>query len=234
MVFGGDGEGRIDPDIVEVLWPGYDDGFDDSGYVVTGLFDPLPDISGLVSYGSFWYSSSVLLDDDLIMTCGGGYPAMKKCFGLDLNTGSWSEMAEMNYGRTEGHFLVKIGNGVMAIGGSSSLQIEIYNRDFDIWMKMPDWELQESISGRCPVALNEFQVMLIGGTPLSMSTSMILDIRTGIWTKTEPILTPRYAHACLLTEVNGVVGVMVTGKNDHVIDRKQIQLFVKYKRYHLQ
>ena len=36
MVFGGDGEDRIDPDIVEVIWPGYDDGFDDSGYVHTG------------------------------------------------------------------------------------------------------------------------------------------------------------------------------------------------------
>ena len=217
MVFGGDGEDRIDPDIVEVIWPGYDDGFDDSGYVVTGLFDPLPDISEYVSYGSFWYSSSVLLDD-LIMTCGGGYPGMKKCFGLDLNTGSWSEMAEMNYGRTEGQFLVKVGNGVLAIGGSSSLEIEIYNRDFDIWMQIQYWELSQSISRHCMVALDEFQVMVIGGSyPLSMSTSMILDIPTGVWTITEPIPTPRYAHACLLTEVDGVVGVMVTGENKNVL-----------------
>ena len=207
MVFGGDGEDWIDPDIVEVIWPGYDDGYDDSGYAVTGIFDPLPDVSGLVSYGSFWYSSSVLLDEDLIMTCGGGYPGMKNCFGLDLNTGYWSEMAEMNHGRTEGQFLVKVGNGVMAIGGSSSLEIEIYNRDFDVWMKMTDWELQQSMYHHCTVALDEFQVMVIG-----RDSSIILDIRTGIWTKTEPIPTPRYAHACLLTEVNGVVGVMVTGK----------------------
>ena len=110
-----------------------------------------------------------------------------------------------------------------------------YSGDFDIWMTMPDWELQQSISRHCTVALDEFQVMVIGGgSSVTWNTSMILDVRTGIWTKTEPILTPRYAHACLLTEVNGVVGVMVTGKNDHVIDRKQIQLFVKYKRYHLQ
>ena len=57
-----------------------------------------------------------------------------------------------------------------------------------------------------------------GGSSLSMSTSMILDIRTGIWTKTNPFPTPRYAHACLLTEVDGVIGVMVTGKNDHAIN----------------
>ena len=57
---------------------------------------------------------------------------------------------------------------------------------------------------------------------------MILDIRTGTWTKTEPIPTPRYAHACLLTEVNGVAGVMVTGKNDHVIRNKFNFLGTKY------
>ena len=172
----------------------------------------------------------MLLDDDLIMTCGGGYPGMKKCFGLDLNTGSWSEMAEMNYGRTEGQFLVKIGNGVMAIGGSSSLEIEIYNRDFEVWMQMQNWELSQSISRHCMVALDEFQIMVIGGQGgiHSMSTSMILDIRTGIWTKTNPIPTPRYAHACLLTEVDGVVGVMVTGKNDHVIRNKFNCLATKY------
>ena len=66
IIFGGDGEDRIDPDLVEVIWPGYDDGFDNSGYVTTGHFDPLPDVSGLVSYGAFWYSSSVLFSGDSI------------------------------------------------------------------------------------------------------------------------------------------------------------------------
>ena len=44
VIFGGDGEDRVDPKDVEVMWPGYDDGFDDSGYVTIGDFDPVPDI----------------------------------------------------------------------------------------------------------------------------------------------------------------------------------------------
>ena len=50
----------MDPKDVEVMWPGYDDGFDDSGYVTIGDFDPIPDIPEQ-SYGSFWYTSAVLL-----------------------------------------------------------------------------------------------------------------------------------------------------------------------------
>ena len=129
IVFGGDGEDRIDPKIVETIWPGYDDKFDDSGYVTLDDFDPIPEIPEL-SYGSFWYSSAVQLDTDLILSCGGGYPGTAKCFGLDLVTGSWKTMASMNYARTEGFTLVNVGNGVLAIGGANpkNALIEVYNR----------------------------------------------------------------------------------------------------------
>ena len=73
-MFGGDGEDRADPQEVEVIWPGYDDGYDDYGYVTMGHFDPLPKIPEQ-SYGSFWYPGAVLLSDTMVMTYGGGYPA---------------------------------------------------------------------------------------------------------------------------------------------------------------
>ena len=100
MVFGGQGEDAIDPDLVEVAWPGYTDGFDDSGYFVSDLFDPVPVIPEQ-SYGSLWYRSSVLLDDSTILSCGGGYPATSKCFGLDLVSGEWQSKAEMLNARSE-------------------------------------------------------------------------------------------------------------------------------------
>ena len=100
VIFGGDGEDRVDPKDVEVMWPGYDDGFDDYGYVTIGDFDPVPDIPEQ-SYGSFWYTSAVLLNDTMIMACGGGYPATNKCFGLDLVSGSWVALPPMNYARSE-------------------------------------------------------------------------------------------------------------------------------------
>ena len=109
MVFGGQGEDAIDPDLVEVAWPGYPDGYDDSGYFVSGLFDPVPVIPEQ-SYGSLWYRSSVLVDDSLILSCGGGYPATSKCFGLDLATGEWQSMADMNNARSEKFFCLVQGD----------------------------------------------------------------------------------------------------------------------------
>ena len=116
-MFGGDGEDRIDPKSVEIIWPGYDDHFDDSGYVTIHNFDPIPDIPEQ-SYGSFWFHSAVLLEDDIIMSCGGGFPATKKCFGLNLRSGSWKPMASMNFARNDLE-LVKVDNGIMAIGGAA-------------------------------------------------------------------------------------------------------------------
>ena len=63
-MFGGDGEDRLDPVTVETIWPGYDDGYDDSGYVTIGDFDPIPELPEL-SYGANWYHSAVQLAEDL-------------------------------------------------------------------------------------------------------------------------------------------------------------------------
>ena len=106
IVFGGDGEDRIDPVAVEIIWPGYDDGYDYSGYVTIGSLDDIPDIPEQ-SYGSFWYHSAVFVEDrHLILSCGGGFPATNKCFGLDLVLGTWRSMAPMNTARNE-HTLLK-------------------------------------------------------------------------------------------------------------------------------
>ena len=47
-MFGGDGEDRIDPQEVEVIWPGsVNVGFNNKfGYATIGNFDPLPIIPG--------------------------------------------------------------------------------------------------------------------------------------------------------------------------------------------
>ena len=145
---------------METFWPGYDDHYDDSGYVTIGDFDPIPEIPEL-SYGSFWWHSAVQVDENLIMSCGGGYPATKKCFGLDLSSGTWKTLAPMNYGRTEGLSLIKINNGIMVIGGGLDVLIEVYNKDFDFWTPMPQWNgpfENGKLSKHCAVALNDHQV----------------------------------------------------------------------------
>ena len=216
IVFGGDGEDRIDPKDVEIIWPGYDDGYDNYGYVTINNFDPIPEIPEQ-SYGSFWYHSAVLVDKNLILSCGGGFPATKKCFGLDLVSGTWRSMAPMTVARND-HTLVNVNNGIIAIGGASPEEplIEIYNRDFDIWTAMPQWTGPfSSISGHCAVAINDHQVMIIGYT---FNTSIIFNLQTGEWSNTAPIPNPRYAHACVLTAIGGISGVLVTGGKDFHTD----------------
>ena len=83
---------------------------------------------------------------------------------LVLETGNWLEMCDMNHGRTESQFLVALKNNgdILAIGGSDSLIVEKYVLRFNFWMEIPEWSLPKKLSGHCTVALNEFQVMVIG------------------------------------------------------------------------
>ena len=222
-MFGGDGEDWIDPKSVEIIWPGYDDHYDDYGYVTIDDFDPIPEIPEQ-SYGSFWYHSAVLLDgNDLIMSCGcgGGYPSMKKCFGLDLRTGTWKPMAPMNFARNNLE-LVKVGHGIMAIGGNAPGEalIEVFNEDFNFWTPMPQWTGPfHVLSGHCAVSLNDHQIMVIGHSGISV----IFDIVTGNWKNTKPIPNPRTGqHACLLATIKGIKGILVTGGTEGRIDPNDI------------
>jgi len=212
VVFGGDGEDRIDPKPVEIFWPGYDDGFDDSGYVTMNDLDPVPSIPEL-SYAENWYHSAVQLNSTMILSCGGGFRT-NRCFGLDLVSGMWSEMPAMVFPRTESFKLLKVGNGILAIGGTQYDLIEIYNSDFGIWMAMPQWNgpFDSGLSRHCAVSVDDYRIMVIGGaTTQTSNTSKIFDVRKGEWSDTAMFPGPRYAHACVKTVVNGVEGVMVTG-----------------------
>ena len=217
VIFGGDGEDRMDPRDVEVMWPGYDDGFDDSGYVTIGSFDPLPE-----SYGSFLWTSAVLMNDSIIMACGGGYPATNKCFGLNLVSGSWATLPSMTYARTESSYaLVRLidSDMILALGGGAKIEVHDPERNAHFWYPMPEW------SGRpfhrhCAVALDDHQVMVVGALFPGWQTtvSMILDIQTGKWKDTAPIPNPRQSLACVLTTIGNKAGVMVTGGTDRKID----------------
>ena len=98
--------------------------------------------------------------------------------------------------------------------------MEIYNRDFDVWTPQPQWTGPfPSIAGHCAVAINTHQILVLGGkTGETINTSVIFDIKTGEWSNTSPIPNPRYAHGCVLTNISGVNGVLVTGGSDFLTD----------------
>ena len=215
VVFGGDGEDRIDPQEVEVIWPGSGDvGFNNKfGYATIGNFDPLPIIPGEY-VGSFMKSGVVLLNDTFIMTCGGGYSSgTNRCFGLDLVSGSWKTLASMIHPRTTS--LVKVGNAVVAVGGGGTLAptMEIYNSTLDQWTPKPEWNSPYSSFGHCSVAYGN-KIMVIGGAhSLTIGKAMIFDFLTESWSWIS-IPNPRYHHGCLHTYINGTEGVLVTGGED--------------------
>ena len=55
--------------------------------------------------------------------------------------------------------------------------------------------------------------MVIGGWggSAALATVEVLDLGEGVWRAGPPLPAPSYGHACLLTEVGGRDGVLVTG-----------------------
>ena len=228
VVFGGDGEDIIDPQEVEVIWPGSGDvGFNNKfGYSTIGNFDPLPIIPDDF-YGSFWNSGAILLNDTLIMTCGGGgSSATNRCFGLDLVSGTWKTLASMIHPRSgsTSSLLVKVGNAVVAVGGGGTLAptMEIYNSTLDQWTPKPEWNNPYSFSSHCSVAY-ENKIMVIGGSnSLIIGKAWIFDFLTESWSWNY-IPNSRYRHACLHTSINGTQGILVTGGKDFYDDNDNVR-----------
>ena len=192
---------------VETLWPGYDDGFDNSGYFVDHLFDPVDSIPDL-GYYDFMGSSAVLLDSTTIMSCG-GYPSKAECYGLDLHNGSWFSMPPMKNGRSE-FSLLKVGDRVYAIGGDN---VEVFDAESKSWTEV--FQLQPARSRHCSVVVGDQQVLIFGGaSSATLNLTTLIDTKTGNFTNLEPMPVGRYAAGCLKWTLNDQDGVMITGGVD--------------------
>ena len=193
---------------VETLWPGYDDGYDDSGYFVDHLFDPVDSIADLGYYG-FMGSSAVLLDSTTIMACGGGYPSKAECYGLDLHNGSWFAMPSMKNGRSE-FSLLKVGDQVYAVGGDN---VEVFDAESEGWTEV--FQLQPARNRHCSVAVGDQQVLIFGGaSSATLNLTTLIDAKTGQITNLEPMPVGRGAAGCLKWTLNGQDGVLITGGLD--------------------
>ena len=228
IIFGGDGADKIDPKSVETLWPGVDDKYDSLGHISINDFDPIPEWPEY-TFAMNWHSSAIQIGN-LILSCGGGLPPTNRCFGLDLVTGSWKPMAPMKTPRTGGFSIINVGQHILVIGGlddvygDSKPLIEMYNKDLDSWTSMPQWNgPYYRLKGHCALPISDHQVLVIGGlSSYSFNNSKILDINTGEWTNTAPFPNPRTGHACVLTTINKIRGVLVTGGTDNQIDPDDI------------
>ena len=203
VVLGGVGEdGPVTQ--VETLWPGYDDGFDNSGYFVDHLFDPVDSLPDLGYFGLAG-SSAVLLDSTTIMTCG-GYLSKTECYGLDLHNGSWFAMPPMKKGHSE-FSLLKLGDHVYAIGGDN---VEVFDAESGGWTEV--FQLEPARGKHCSVALGDQQVLIFGGdSSETLNLTTLVDIKTGYVTNLEPMPVGRIEAGCLKWALNGQDGVLITG-----------------------
>ena len=65
----------------------------------------------------------------------------------------------------------------------------------------------------CAVPVNSTALLIIGGYSQdgALASVELLDIKTGRWEKLEDLSQPRYGHSCLLMELAGSEGILVSG-----------------------
>lgn len=65
----------------------------------------------------------------------------------------------------------------------------------------------------CAAPINSTAILIIGGYSQNgpLSSVELLDTVSGKWEKLEDLPQPRYGHACLLMELAGSQGVLVSG-----------------------
>ena len=72
------------------------------------------------------------LDNKIYVTGGSDSPTMSGVDCYDLDTNTWSQMANMNIGRY-GHSLVSLHGRLYAIGGYRVDSVEVYDPDNNTW-----------------------------------------------------------------------------------------------------
>ena len=89
------------------------------------------------------------------------------------------------------------------------------------WVKSDFWVPEDHqpkndfnyLSSFCAVPVNSTALLIIGGYSQegALSSVELLDIKTGRWEKLQDLPQPRYGHSCLLMELAGSEGILVSG-----------------------
>ena len=194
-------------------------------------------IDGTGNVGRYAFISGVQLNENLVLVCGGGSASRRaveltgapgehpgqdysnKCLGLDLATGTWKSMGSMNHRRIM--TLLKVGDQILAVGDrkNDTNNIESYNEDLDQWTPEPQWNTGaiESImmsESHCAVTLDDHQFMMISISEGYHYKARIFDLASGLWRNVaipEEITNVYGGFSCLLTTIDNIEGVLLTG-----------------------
>jgi hypothetical protein len=140
-----------------------------------------------------------------------------ECSILDLKANKWRQTDSLKYERSQASS-VEIGGTMVVVGGTTDNSdptgaLEVFDTEKEKWVLRKDLRLSEPRHSFCAVPVNETTVMVLGGWggSGSIDSTEFINLATGGHAMGQPMPEPSYGHACLVTEINGQSGVLVTG-----------------------
>ncbi|GEM_PF-2158127 len=133
----------------------------------------------------------------------------------DINTGEWTEVAEMQSRRHGGGAVLLEDETVLVVGGSSGVQVEAraeyYVPDQDVWVEIA--HLSQARKFHTATLMVDGRVLVTGGQTreLALASTEIYDPFDGIWTIVADLVRPRSGHTASLLRDGRV---MVVGGSD--------------------
>ncbi|TRY78121.1 hypothetical protein TCAL_09781 [Tigriopus californicus] len=153
----------------------------------------------------------------IIYVCGGFTEEdpfnSRTCEEFGFHNNTWSKSIPMSVGRGFPSSAFVLSTMVVLGGENSGGQIsstEYLDREAGYWME--GVTMSSNVEAACSVAISESSLVIVGGTSGSfLSKVELFDIETYEWTRLSDLRRGRYDHGCLLADVNGTLGVIVTG-----------------------
>jgi len=190
------------------------------------------------SGSSAWIAEYV---DNAIYICGGqNIDQRKNCYKADIGAGSenFVESCPLTTDRRYPTSLVFDGQ-LVVMGGYNEMQgwldtVDIKARGGCEFARKDEWKLQRGMYNFCAVTHNN-KIYTIGGTIHNLFENPdianvdVLDTTTNTWTSTDPLPLARESPACMVTNVGGKQGILVTGGcNNNCLDHLDDTLFYDF------
>lgn len=162
----------------------------------------LGDLSGMAEYV-----------DDSVMFCRDS-----SCWKLDIFKNKWTKVGGFLTERNRAASAAVGGNMIVLGGvgndGSDLINFEVFNSTKNAWETRPEWEMARARYSFCAVPVNDTSLLVIGGYSKykgPLSTVELLNTVTGKWESLQDLPQARYGHSCLMMELGGREGILVSG-----------------------
>lgn len=175
-----------------------------------------------------WFSEYA---EGKVYLCGGQDTDIHKdCWTLAIG-GKWELSCKMVKDRRFAASVVLPDESIVVLGGYNDKEgwldsVEMKAAGGCEFVVQQSWTMPRKIFDFCAVALDSTHILIAGGSNPGVAQTANVDIlntETGEWTPVEQLPVARSAPGCILTEIDGEEGVMLTGgfntaQGEHLYD----------------